>query len=359
MGQLADALRKKFRDPLDAIRALGLDEALIKETDMTKPTRIAFLALDRTSKAIAPLLAMDKKVDLMPIFSGLTTKNFKERKPKILADLKAALKGNTIAMDADLAPVSGMLDKIEHNAAPEASLDESVSEPQHKAMMAAANGQSNLDIPKNVGEEFKKADEGKTFDAAGMEGMKGFLKQKGLGDADIGTACDMIFKKAATDAEPGGASGPAEGLSEAEKEAAMKAGMAAGDKAARDELAKNMITKDEMSAALKTAVDAAVKAERSNNRSIAEAREFVRPYVGELGMAHDSADGVLQAAAGILKVADADKINGAGLRTIIALHPKLGAKPSELRRDEPLGMDAAARDDFAKEFPDSQRIVTG
>lgn len=42
--------------------------------------------------------------------------------------------------------------------------DPSVSGKQHRAMEAAAHGHSDLGIPKKVGEEFEKADKGKSFD---------------------------------------------------------------------------------------------------------------------------------------------------------------------------------------------------
>lgn len=37
---------------------------------------------------------------------------------------------------------------------------------QHRAMAAAAHGKSNIGIPKSVGQEFLKADKGKTFKAS-------------------------------------------------------------------------------------------------------------------------------------------------------------------------------------------------
>ena len=44
----------------------------------------------------------------------------------------------------------------------------SVSGKEHRAMEAAAHGVSNLGIPKKVGEEFSRADRGKTFDQASL-----------------------------------------------------------------------------------------------------------------------------------------------------------------------------------------------
>jgi hypothetical protein len=46
----------------------------------------------------------------------------------------------------------------------------SVSEPQHRAMEAAAHGHSTLGIPKSVGQDFADADKGKTFNMGGEIG---------------------------------------------------------------------------------------------------------------------------------------------------------------------------------------------
>jgi hypothetical protein len=364
--KLQEALRERFKDPREVLRALGLDEDILdKGTSMTaKPTKFANLALQLTAAYVKPLLAKDAKIDLMPVFAGVTRKNFKPAEIKIALD--AALKGK-LAKDAEpgMGHVAQMLDHIEHMTSPQA--DESVSQEQHNAMEAAAHGESNLGIPKKVGEEFEKADRGKTFDA---EPFKAFLKEKGVSDADINTACDMVFKKTGMDAEGDLKAAEAEGKrDEAElatkeaKDAEMKAAeekKAAEDKAARDAEMKNMVTKDEMTKAVK----AAVETERANGRAVAEAREFVRPYVGELaaGLALDSAEGVLRHTAKMLKISNAEKINVDGLRAIIELQPKIGARPPV--RDggadgDGLAMDAATAKRLSEKFPGIEHIIVG
>lgn len=83
MNSLREALRKKFRTPKEALRALGLDEKLLgtshqalKEHHMsgaTKPTRIEALTVLRAARAVNPLLAFDAAVDYSPIFKGLNS----------------------------------------------------------------------------------------------------------------------------------------------------------------------------------------------------------------------------------------------------------------------------------------------
>src|ERR1017187_3614167 len=145
MTAVMAALRKKYRSPKDALEALGLDESLLisRENLMSKkPTRIAALATRLTARAINPLLAMDKKVDLMPIFKDINSKTFDAKKLTLAVD--AALKGKTIAKDVDIDHVAKMLDHVGEKAKAEPKTsDEEASDPQYNAMTAAAEAQSN------------------------------------------------------------------------------------------------------------------------------------------------------------------------------------------------------------------------
>jgi uncharacterized protein len=366
VGKIADELRKKFKSPREAIAALGLDESLLDVKRLAldgarkMPTRLEALALRLTARAVNPLLAFDAKVDYSPVFKGLNTGNFKDRKPKIVTDLKALVKGKTLAADAEvnMGHVAKMLDHLEHVAEPK-SLDESVSEEQHKAMEAAANGHSNLGIPKDVGKEFSEADKGKTF----RDAMPAFLREKGMSEDDIKHCMDMF---------PGEDEMPENALDESEEEKRKKEAeeKEAKDKKAKDEAeakekadkeAKDkgmdkMVTKDAMNAAIKEAVTGAVDTERKNNVATAEARAFVRPWVGELSMALDSAEKVYRGAASALGVKNAEKINVEGLRAIIELQPKPGAHPSE-RLAQDSAHDSDNSSGFYGRFPDAARIT--
>jgi hypothetical protein len=374
--KIADELRKRFKEPGDVLTALGLDKNVLKDArDSTKrtrlatdskenavtPTRIAYLALTKTAAAVNPLLALDAKIDYAPIFDGVTAKSFDAK--KIGAAVRAAIKGKTIAKDAelDMSHVASMLNHIEQTAEKgEPSLDESVSKEQHNAMEAAAHGKSNLGIPKDVGKEFAEADKGKTFDEAGMGKMRGFLKEKGLGDADIDAACDMMFKKTVGDAEPGEEDlrqqrSEERGVGDESEEEKRKREEA--EKAARDAAMKDgMVTKDQMDQTVK----AAINAERSRGAGVTEARDFVRPYVGDIPLAMDSSEQVLRKAAGMLGLRGVDKINEPGLRALIETRPKIGAKPAKMAADEaPLALDSAGMDRLSKKFPGIERISVG
>jgi hypothetical protein len=359
-------LRKKYRTPREAIRALGLDERLLDVrlaydgARPMKPTRLEYLTLTRTAAAINPLLAMDAKVDYGPIFKGLNTSNFKARKPTLLSDVRKAIKGKTIAKDASVEHLANLLDSLEHVKEPK-SLDESVSAPQHKAMEAAAHGQSTLGIPKDVGKEFAEADKGKTFGDMVRDWAAGKDWSTGLSEDDFENLEKMH-----------GDSMPENALDESEEERERKERekKEAEDKKAKDEAeakereekgkekgamdTKNFVTVD----AMEKTVKAAVATERRNAREAAEAREFVRPYVGELPIALDSAEGIYRAAAKALNVEDADQIHASALKTIIKTCGRpAGARPGE-GFERNFATDAALgdADSFGAMFPEASRI---
>jgi uncharacterized protein len=342
-------------------------DSALKEKAM-KPTRLEYLAVTRAALALNPLLALDQKIELAPIFSGLTTKNIKDRKAKIVGDVKKALVGKTIAKDASVEHLAHLLDQLEHTKEPK-SLDESVSENQHKAMEAAAHGHSNLGIPKDVGEEFAEADKGKGFGDMIRDWAKGKDWAGGMSEDDF-----EHLKKMHEDCKD---ELPENALDESEEEKAERERKEkeAKDKKAKDEAAakeeeekkakdekdaKDMKAMDQrlkdMEASTAKAIEAAVTKERQNARETAEAREFVRPYVGELPMALDSAEKVLRSAAQALNIEDADGIHHSALKTIIKMQPKPGTQGSSGDYVAHLATDSAASKGFAERFPDASRI---
>ena len=294
---------------------------------ITRPTRIAAVALDLTLRGVRPLLAQDQKVNLLPLFDGVTSKNLKERRKSILEGVRANLKGRTIAQDAQLDHVEELLDRLEK--APLANADESVSEEQHNAMAAAANGESNLGIPKDVGEEYLDADKGKTFDEGNFREV---LKSKGLADDDIEEIVKLLpSAPAAKDEDP-------------DDEKVKKDS---------DEDKEKAMGKDEMNAA----IAAAVKTERKRGQEIRVAFDEVRPYVGDLpsSLAFDSAVGVYQHSLKMLGVDDAEEIKELpALRAILKLQPRAGIRASE--KPAHVATDSAGVKSFNEFYPGADRI---
>jgi hypothetical protein len=192
------ALRAKYPNAQAALKALGLDENFLSRENLMAtnkaPSKFANFAMQLVANALAPILAKDAKIDLMPVFKDVTAKTFKAAPVKMALD--SALRGK-IAADAavGMGHVAQMLDHIESVAGE--SRDESVSPEEHAAMEAAAHGESSLGIPKKVGEEFAKKDEGagdKKFgwDEEKVEGFKQFLRDQGMSEADIAGAMDAL-----------------------------------------------------------------------------------------------------------------------------------------------------------------------
>lgn len=367
------------------------DSALKQRKDAMKPTRLEYAVLMRTAAAINPLLAMDAKINYGPILKGLTMKNLPARKGKIIEGVKKAIAGKTIAKDASVEHLAKMLDTFELTSPAEKTWDESVSEPQHKAMEAAANGQSNLDIPKSVGEEFSKADKGKKFgdmirDWASAKDWSGGMSEDDIAeldkmhadsamdgeekvdkdDEDDDPAKDGVVEEGAEEAEDAESQ---EDLDEDERDAKDRKGAkdkrGAKDKGAKDKTAKDKgamdsskkpITGDDMNKAIQSAVANAEK----RAREAAEAREFVRPFVGQVAIALDSAEKIHRSAATMLQIEDAETVHPSALKTLISMAGKNRTQAEDhsvsvhdMAMDGGDGGDDAS---FAKMFPGAGRI---
>lgn len=312
---------------------------------MTKPTRLAAFALQLTASTVAPALAMDSKLTLpKDLFAGLTSKNFKTNKPALVAAVRKALNGVAfrpgMAMDATAENVKTVLDALE-DVMPEA-VDESVSEEQHNAMEAAAHGTSNLGIPKAVGEEFAKKDEGKSFDSAPISE---FLKGKGMGEDDIKAVCDMLPKNALA--------------GDQDDEEAKKA--AAEQEKKDKEGAMDMVSKPAMDAALKVQAETfnkQLETVRANERGVRVALAEIKPWVGDLPatMAFDSAPDVFRHALKMLNVDGAETLHADALKPILNSLPKPGAKPST---GPAIAMDSSALTTAQKLAPGLETISRG
>jgi 8-oxo-dGTP pyrophosphatase MutT (NUDIX family) len=362
----------------------ALDVAQREPRDM-KPTRLEAIAVRYTARALNPQLAFDAKVNYGPVFKGLTTANFKSRMPTILSDLKRLLKGKTIAKDATMEHVAGMLDKLEHVNEPK-SLDESVSGPQHRAMEAAAHGHSNLGIPSNVGQEFEHADKGKSFgdmlrdwamskDWSGGMSEDDFehlnkmhkdaaMPENALDDKEddeekVDVEVEQGEDKEEDEEEKKGEDGEIEQEEGEDRKAKDAKDRHAKDRA-KDHKAKDkkdsamdgkFVTLDEMN----KAVEAAVSTANKQNAATAEARAFVRPYVGELSMALDSAEKVHRQAAVSLGIDGAATVHASALPTLIkALGRKAGAEHHESKRVT--AHDAAIGEGTMDRWPEAARI---
>lgn len=314
------------------------DSALpvIQETDQmtTKTvllTRKAALLSGAVLAFVTPKLAQDAKLDFGGIIKGVTSKNFKEKRPGIITGIQKMLEGK-LAKDAsiDAKDLEKVLDVIEAVQPSEVGTADALETDPSSGMPMAAT-------------PVKKT---------GMDARE-FLAGK-LNAEDMKSYDEMMGASAVDEAETEEEKKKREEKEKSEKEAK--------DKAAKDEENKDMVTKHGMDAAIKAASETTAKSVRDTvmkeQREIRQAHSDVRPYVGELSetLGLDSGEKVLRHALKMLNVADADTIHGSALRTILLMQPKAGAR--ETPRHVELGMDAASIDGLNKLIPGLDRITT-
>ena len=389
MGALSDALRKKYRTPAEAVRALGLDEALLSEG--TKTMNAAALATRTMSVGalvgfLNTKLAKDAKLDgVCMAFDGVPIgKKFDAK--KLAKQLKPIIKGK-LAADASMGQIAELLDMIDsHEKTVEG--DESATPEQHKAMEAAAHGQSNLGIPQKVGKEFAEADKGKSFDAA--EWMKG----KGMSEDDVAEFEKLSKTQGAEDEEDDeeeqddtvdakdddieSEMDKAKDKRAKDKAARDKAKdepppfkgkpeVGGGkDKAARDKQAKDkhgkdaeMVSQGAMDAAIKLAREQTTRDVLKSQRELRDALEDVRPIFGDVRVALDSAHQVYEHVLKAKGVAlpEGEKLSLPVLKSMVGMLPKAGDRPRT--RGETITMDAAATSTWEKENPHAAAIRIG
>lgn len=113
------------------------------------------------------------------------------------------------------------------------------------------------------------------------------------------------------------------------------------------------VTKTAMDAAIAAATKATTARVMKAQADIREAENAVRPYVGTLSMAHDSAEGVYRTALKQLGVAEADTIHASALPAILKMQPVPGTKPAA---KPGLAMDSKQAASFAERYPMATRI---
>jgi uncharacterized protein len=215
---------------------------------------------------LLPKLAADAKIDLTPLFKGVTAKNFKEQKPAIIKGLGTLTKGK-LARDASIEDVAKLLDSLDGVDPAEAKDEEVEADPTDT-----------------------------TMDSDPIEGLRKYLGECGMDAEGIEKACAMMKPKA-TDESP-------EEKEAREKKEKETAGATDIDK---DKDMKDMVSKSAMDAAIKLATqrgeknakDAAKIAEDATMKRLADIRiaeRAVESLIGKPAVALDSADKIYAAA---------------------------------------------------------------
>ena len=278
---------------------------------LTAPkSRRALMATCAVRAYLRPKLAADAAIDVGAIVKGVTAKNWKTSKPKIATALAKATQGK-LAQDATLADFAEMLDQLDE------MVDEMPDEP------TAAD----------------PADTTEDSDAEMMDRLKDVLKAKGMSDEDV-AAVLAAMKPEVDPPSPN-----------------------AADKVAKDKEPPVVAKKDEKDDKVsKPAMDAALARTRAETEAAVVARmnairaaeNDVRPIIGEVAMAQDSAADVYRLALDHAGIAH-DGVDPSAFPALIALHKRtleVAAAPKPR-----VAMDAAAAKGFAERFPNAGRLV--
>lgn len=303
------ALVREGRAGTDVVVGDSLEAIKNQETIKmnVKLSRKATLVQGGLMVLLTPKLAADAKLpDLAAILADVTAKNYVGRKPAIIEGIT---KGMKLAKDAKLDDMHTFLDSLDKD---EPAGDE---EPDPN--------QTTVDEDL---EEEKKA-----FDA---EGLKNFLKDK-MSEDDM-KALDAFL---AGDDPPPFAAQPVKEESKAMDEKTIKGIVDAEVK---------KFAEVEVPKATKIATDAVIKTQRE----LRDAEKAVRPYVGELAGAFDSAAQIYRKALEILGVKDASDVHESALPILL----KNQAVPGTKKETATIAQDAAAIDSFNKRFPGAARI---
>lgn len=323
---------------------------------MAKPvlkSRSAIAALGAIQALIRPKLAADKKFDATPLLVGVSAKNWKAKWPQVVDAIKTGT-SSLLAKDADLSAVLPLL-----------------------AALEGGEEEGDEVNPANPGMQ----DEHHATIDANPGSLHDFLKGK-LSPEDHAKAMQMMgpHEEGEDEAEPEHQHEEDAHDEEESEEEKKERERKAGEDRARDhrpgkdarrakdepppfkgkpEVGGKMVSQDQMNAAIKAATEGATKKAveqtMATQRAIREAEGFVRPWVGSLAVACDSADEVYKAALSALKVEGIEAIHPSAFKAVLQAQPVPGKRVGTTAT-QTLGMDAASVDDYNKRFPGASRI---
>jgi hypothetical protein len=316
MTKIIDALREKYRTPQAALRALGLDEGLLREDD--KET------MSKRDKAV-----------------------------------RAGLK-EMLAQDASLAEMTEFLKTLNASGAEGAAegFGEHEDDEDGEDEIPGAVTEPNAGLPAGAeGEEH--GEEVATDEPAAA--IHAILKDKCSPEelAQIGELLEKIAMPEGDeddeDVEGEEHNEPASGEHEGEDEDSEEDTTEGEDEDEEDDMNKDLVTRPAMDEAIKVAVANAEKRAAEKANALRAAERAVEPYVGKLALdAAVDADGVYRHALTSLGVEDAATIHPSALKSLLKAMPLPGSNTQ--RREPRLAQDAAAAKATLDRFPNAGRL---
>lgn len=215
------------------------------------------------------------------------------------------------------------------------------------SILAGVNRANYVAKIPDISARFTKAVKGKLAEDAKLDGLP--IALDAMKDEDCGEDDEMDAEDGEEDDDK-----PADDEEETDAEKKAKAAKEALA-AARDTDPDPLKAGKAMDAKIKLAADAAAKTAETNTiarmNAIFEAKAAVRPYVGDVVVAMDSAEAVYRFALDHLGIETKDIKEVSALRTILQMAPKPGSNPPVSRMAQD-----SANDDFSKRYPNASRI---
>lgn len=283
-------------------------KGLAMANDAKGLSRSALFASGALVTYLRPKLAQDQKLDVAPLLKDVTKKTFTAKKGAIVSGLKAAVQGK-LAQDASLDDAMEVLDKLD-DILPDDGEPPAVvtSEARHtESGNSEATDKSAKDAEVTVEEALAVLKDKLTEDEFNA------LKAKVMGDRN-----------------------------------------ASATPAAAEDKGRPVVTKTAMDAAIAVAVRETEQRTIARLNAMNEAREAVRPHIGDIKVAMDSAESIYKLALDTAKV-DLTGVPPAAYGALVRMLPKPGEQQSQ-RSLTRVAMDAASADEYGKMFPDAGRL---
>jgi hypothetical protein len=366
---IVDALRKRFKSPEAVLSALGLDEALLRGGGTEKRSAVAE-ALKAAIKTKTGIAQDAELSDLLEMLDALKATQESALKEIGAVEAEAQEEVGEEEVGEKAASLFGGEGGGEEERDDEYEPDKPAKTEEDSKDMAGMEG--NAGIPALAEED--KRDEPAAEEEVSTDGdpatrlhmlLKGKLSQEEM--REVGEILADLSGGESEEEEPEvGAVEPAKAAEPEKTEEPVKAedeeavSMTKSGAGASSSVEVKTGTEEKaagMDAAIKLAVDTALKGERANQKAIREAERAVRRYIGEVpAMSFDSAAEVYRHALVSLGVEGADKVHASALPILLKNLPVPGSE-ARAKPAKSLGMDAASVKGFAEMFPNAARIV--
>lgn len=331
-----------------ALQLYGVFDMNLRYSPSSVLTRGALLSY------IYPRLAQDQKIDLKPILKDVTAETFSI--PKIAKAVKRAADGK-LARDADLEDIEQVLaavkgaiqdeeDDAEHEetenedaATDEDEEDGDLEDMVHKFLAEHLSTEDQKTLNDMIEKHRKGASQDEDKNDETERDDKDEMKDDNRGEDEETDEDDEDDEKDETDKTDDRSKDRKHGVSLDAEEPDMKI---------KRDASSLPVTKKAMDAAIRHAQDQAI----ANQRAIRDAERFVRPFVGDLSIAFDSADDVYRHVLEMHGI-KTKGVHPSAYRVILENLPR----NNQSKQNRAFAADSAAKSSFSERFPNAAKVV--